>query len=83
MLAVALSPRNEVASLEATALASGGCCGNTAGARGAGLMPRRHRMQVGRTRTRQLGPRRAGLPDALKATYRPLFVRGGRSALPV
>ena len=78
MLVVALSPRSEVASLEATAIASGGCRGNTAGARGAGLMPRRHRMQVGRTRARQPGPRRAGLPDALKATVHWLSVADGR-----
>ena len=42
MLVMALGPRREVASLEATAIASGCCRGNTAGARGAGLMPRRH-----------------------------------------
>ena len=78
MLVVALSPRSEVASLEATAIASGGCRGNTAGARGAALMPRRHRMQVGRTRARQPGPRRAGLPDALRATVHWLSVADGR-----
>ena len=68
MLAVALGPRGRVASLEAAAIASGGCRGNTASARGTGLMPRRHRTQAGRARTRQPGHRRAGLPDALKAT---------------
>ena len=62
MLVVALGPRHEVASLEATAIASGGCRGNTAGARGAGLiMPRRRRAQAGRARSKQRGPRRAFL----------------------
>ena len=42
MLVVALGPRSRVASLEATAISSGGCRGNTAGARGTGLTPRRH-----------------------------------------
>ena len=78
MLVVALGPRSEVASLDATAIASGGCRGNTAGARGAGLMPRRHRTQVGRTRARQPGPRRAGAPDALRATVHWLSVADGR-----
>ena len=59
MLVVALGPRHEVASLEATAIASGGCRGNTASARGAGPMPRRHRAQAGRARSKQPGPRRA------------------------
>ena len=68
MLVVALGPRSRVASLEATAIASGGCRGNTAGARGTGLMPRRHGAQTGRARARQPEPRRAGLPDALRAT---------------
>ena len=78
MLVVALGPRSEVASLEATAIASGGCRGNTAGARGAGLMPRRHKAPAGRTRARQPGPRRAGLPDALRATVHWLSVADGR-----
>ena len=78
MLVVALGPRSEVASLGATAIASGGCRGNTAGARGAGLMPRRHRAQVGRTRARQPGPRRACLPGALRATVHWLSVADGR-----
>ena len=78
MLVVALGPRNGVASMEATAIASGGCRGNTASARGAGLMPRRHRAQAGRTRARQPGPRRAGLPDALKATVHWLSMADGR-----
>ena len=78
MLVVALGPRSEVASLEATAVASSGCRGNTAGAGGAGLMPRRHRMQVGRFRARQLGPRSAGFPDALRATVHWLSVADGR-----
>ena len=78
MLVVALGPRREVASLEATAIASGGCRGNTAGARGAGLMPRRHRTQAGRIRAKQPGPRRAGLHDALRATIHWLSVADGR-----
>ena len=78
MLVVALDPGNEVASMEATAIASGGCRGNTAGARGAGLMPRRHRAQAGRTRARQPGPRRAGLPDALNTTVHWLSMVDGR-----
>ena len=78
MFVVAHGPRSEVASLEATAIASGGCRGNTAGARGAGLMPRRHRAQAGRTRAWQPGPRRAGLPDALRATVHWLSVADGR-----
>ena len=82
MLVVALSPRSEVANLEATAIASGGCRGNTASARGAGLMPRRHRAQVGRTRARQPEPKRAGLPDALRATVHWLSVADGRRRRP-
>ena len=78
MPVVALSPRHEVASLEATAIASGGCRGNTAGARGAGLMPRRHRTQAGRTRVRQPGSRRTGFPDALRATVHWLSLADGR-----
>ena len=78
MLVVALGPRREVASLEATAIAPGGCRGNTAGARGAGLLPRRHCPQAGRTRARQSGPRRAGLPDALRATVHWLSLADGR-----
>ena len=78
MLVVALGPRREVASLEATAIASSGCRGNTAGARGAGLMPRRHRTQAGRTRARQPGSRRAGLPDALRAPVHCLSLADGR-----
>ena len=76
--AVALGPRREVASLEATAIASGGCRGNTAGARGAGLMLRRRRTQAGRARSRQPGPRRAGLFDALRATVHWLSQADGR-----
>ena len=76
MLVVALGPRSEVA--RATAIASGGCRGNTAGARGAGLMPRRHRALAGRARTRQPRPRRAGLPDALRATVHWLALADGR-----
>ncbi len=68
LLVVALGTRREMAGLEATAIASGGCRGNTAGARGTGLMPRRHRAVEGRVRSRPPGPRRAGLPDALRAT---------------
>ena len=56
MLVVALGPRREVASLGATDVASGGCRGNTAGARGAGLMLRRHRTQAGRTRASNPAP---------------------------
>ena len=78
MLAVALGPRREVASLDATAVASGGCRGNTAGARGAGLMPRRHSTQAGRTRARQPEPRHAGFFDALRATVHWLSVADGR-----
>ena len=78
MLVVALSPRNEIASMEATAIASGGCRGNTAGARGEGLMPRRHKAQVRRTRAWQPEPKRAGLPDALKATVHWLSMADGR-----
>ena len=78
MLVVALGPRREVASLEATAIASGGCRGNTAGARGAGLMPRRHHTQAGLARSRQSGPRRAGLLDALRATVHWLSLADGR-----
>ena len=78
MLVVALGPRREVASLAATAIASGGCRGNTASARGAGLMPRRHRTQAGRARCRQAGHRRAGLPDALRATVHWLSLADGR-----
>ena len=74
MLVVALGPRSEVASLEATAIASGGCRGNTAG----GLMSRRHRAPTGRTRARQPGPRRAGLPEALRATVHWLSMADGR-----
>ena len=77
MLVMALGPRREVASLEATASASGCCRGNTAGARGAGLMPRRHRTQAGRTRARQPGPRRAGFLDALRATVHWLSLADG------
>ena len=77
MLVVALGPRREVASLEATAIAFGGCLGNTAGARGTGLMPRRHRTQAGRARAKQPGPRRAGLPDAFRATVHWLFLADG------
>ena len=68
MLAVASGPGREIASLEATTIASGGCRGNTAGARGTGLMPRRHRVRAGRIRSKQPGPRRAGLLDAPQAT---------------
>ena len=64
--------------MEATAIASGGCRGNTAGARGAGLIPRRHRAQAGRTRARQPGPRRAGFPDAPGATVHWLSMADGR-----
>ena len=78
MLVVALGPRREVASLEATAISSGGCRGNTASARGAGLMPRRHRAQAGRVRCEQPGPRLAGLPDALRATIHWLSLADGR-----
>ena len=78
MLVVALGPRREVTSLEATAIASGCCRGNTASARGAGLTLRRHRAQVGRTRARQPLPKRAGLPDALRATVHWLSVADGR-----
>ena len=77
MLVVALGPRSEVASLDATAIASGGCRGNTAGTRGTGLMPRRHKAPAGRTRARQPGPS-AGLPDALRATVHWLSVADGR-----
>ena len=85
MLVVALGPRprREVASLEATAIVSGGCRGNTAGARGAGLMPRRHRTQAGRTCVRQPGPRRAGFLDELRATVYWLSLRSGWPASPV
>ena len=41
-------------------------------------MPRRHRTQAGRTRVRQPGPRRAGLPDALRATVHWLSLADGR-----
>ena len=81
MRVVALGPRRGVASLEATAIASGGCRGNTAGARGAGLMPRCHRTQAGRARSKQPGPRPDGLPDALRAN--PLAVPSGWSTTPV
>ena len=77
MLVVALGPRSRVASLEATAIASGGCRGNAAGARGTGLMPRRHRAPAGRTRARQRGHRRAGFPDALRATVHWLSTADG------
>ena len=79
MLVVALGPRQAVASMEATAIASGGCRGNTAGARGAGLMPRRHRTQPGRVRSKRPRPRRSGLPDALRATVHWLSLADSRS----
>ena len=41
-------------------------------------MPRRHRTQAGRTRSRQPCPRRAGLPDALRATIHWLSLADGR-----
>ena len=78
MLVVALGPRREVASLEATAITSGGCRGNTAGARGAGLMLRRHLTQASRIRSRQPGPRRAGFLVALRATVHWLSLADGR-----
>ena len=79
MLVVALGPRRAVASMEATAIASGSCRGNTAGARGAGLMPRRHRTQPGRVRGKRPRPRRSGLPDALRATVHWLSLADSRS----
>ena len=78
MLVVALGPRREVASLESTAIASSGCRGNMAGARGAGLMLRRHRTQARQARSKQHGPQRADLPDALRATVHWLSLADGR-----
>ena len=78
MLVVALGQRREVASLEAAAIASGGCRGNTSGARGAGLMPRRHGGGHHLRRRRPPGRRRAGLPDALRASLHWLAQADGR-----
>ena len=68
MLVVALGSRPDVSGMEAAAIASGGCRGNTAGTRGTGLMPRRHGQRPGHVRGRMPPQCRPGPADAVRAT---------------
>ncbi len=67
MLVVALGARPQMAGMEAAAIAAGGCRGNTAGTRGTGLMPRRHKQRSGAARCRPPPGERAGPADVLRA----------------
>ena len=68
MLVVALGTRPDISGMEAAAIASGGCRGNTAGTRGTGLMPRRHGQRHGHCRGRLPPQSRPGPADAVRAT---------------
>jgi hypothetical protein len=80
MVVVALGERQQIAGMEAAAIAAGGCQGNTSGTRGTGLMPRKHRERRNRARQRPLPAARAGPADALRATLGWLTMADARRA---